>query len=99
MRFTKIELVFVTVIILVMVFGIRSYQNRNQTRLKTVIAAGTNSAEAIQQTEIAPAPIARESSDGSVIVRDKGASFKMAPASNKQPVIVTEQKIRSLSRQ
>ncbi|MEK7501303.1 MAG: hypothetical protein AAB629_00050 [Patescibacteria group bacterium] len=45
------------------------------------------------------APVAREittnQNDGSVIVRDKGASFTMMPASSKQPAVVTEQEVRN----
>lgn len=35
--------------------------------------------------------------DGSVIVRDRGASFMMAPVSNKQPPVIPESAIRSRS--
>lgn len=37
-------------------------------------------------------------SDGSVIVRDKGASFTMAPITSSQPPVVTEQAVRSRSK-
>lgn len=51
----------------------------------------TNASSSAQAEEVVT------QSDGSVIVRDKGASFKMAPVSSKQPVVVTEQEVRSRS--
>jgi len=51
------------------------------------MVSDTNSAETVQQVVV--------QDDGSVIVRDKGASFKMMPASNKQPAVVAEQEVRN----
>lgn len=40
-------------------------------------------------------PVVVEQNDGSVIIHDKGASFKVAPLSNRQPAVVPEEMVRA----
>lgn len=62
----------------------------------------TNQSEVSAEQITEPAPVVQAeqivTNDGYVIVRDKGASVTMAPANRQQPVFVSEQEVRSRSR-
>ena len=67
---------------------------------KTTVPVGETS-QAVVPEQAQPAtstkvrPVVVEQNDGSVIIHDKGASFKVAPLSNRQPAVVPEEMVRA----
>ncbi len=90
MRLTKSQVLFVVVCMLAFVAGMLCHRH-------LPLAQQPGEEQATVETNQLEVPRVAQN-DWSVIVHDKGASFKMAPASNKQPpVVVTEQEVRGRS--